>query len=40
MANEIILLNRVRVDIGNVSGSLSELMQYATLKGFNDNYEL
>ena len=37
--DEIILLNRVRVDIGNVSGSLSELMQYATLKGFNDNYE-
>lgn len=39
MSNEIILLNRVRVDIGNVSGPLSELMQYATLKGFNDNYE-
>lgn len=35
----IILLNRVRVDIGNVSGSLSELMQFSTLAGFNDNYE-
>lgn len=35
----VILLNRVRVDIGNVSGSLSELMQYSTLNGFNDAYE-
>ena len=36
---EIILLNRIRVDIGNVSGSLSELLQYASMAGFNDNYE-
>lgn len=33
---EIILLNRIRVDIGNVSCSLSELMQYAGMAGFND----
>jgi hypothetical protein len=32
-------LNRVRVDIGSVSGSLSELMQYSTLAGFNDDYQ-
>lgn len=32
-------LNRIRVDIGNVSGSYDELMQYSTLGGFNDNYE-
>lgn len=34
-----VILNRARVDIGNVSGSYSELMRYSTLHGFNDNYE-
>ena len=34
-----LILNRIRVDIGNVSGSLSELMQYSTFAGFNDAYE-
>lgn len=37
--DELIILNRIRVDIGNVSGSISELMQYAGMSGFNDNYE-
>lgn len=36
---EDVVLNRIRVDIGNVSGSLSELLQYAGMAGFNDNYE-
>lgn len=36
---ENVVLNRIRVDIGNVSGSLSELMKYSTFAGFNDNYE-
>ena len=37
--DEIILLNRIRVDVGNISGSLSELLQYSGMAGFNDNYE-
>lgn len=37
--DEIILLNRIRVDIGNVSGSLSDLLELAGMSGFNDNYE-
>lgn len=32
-------LTRVRLDIGNISGSLGELLQYSTLNGFNDSYE-
>lgn len=32
-------LTRVRLDIGNVLGSLDELLQYSTLNGFNDSYE-
>lgn len=32
-------LSRVRLNIGNVSGSLQELLSYSTLNGFNDNYE-
>lgn len=36
---EDVVLNRIRVDIGNVSGSISELMQYVSMTGFNDNYE-
>ncbi len=36
---EDVVLNRIRVDIGNVSGPLSKLMQYAQFAGFNDNYE-
>lgn len=38
-AAEDVVLNRIRVDIGNVSGSLSKLLQYAGMAGFNDNYE-
>lgn len=34
--NGNIILSRVRLDIGNVSGSLSELLQYAGMAGFND----
>lgn len=34
--NGSIVLSRVRVDIGNVSGSISELMQYSSMAGFND----
>lgn len=34
--DELILLNRIRVDIGNVSGSISELLQYSSMSGFND----
>ena len=34
--NGSIVLSRVRVDIGNVSGPLSELMQYSSMAGFND----
>lgn len=33
-------LTRVRLDIGNVSASLGELLAFANLSGFNDNYEL
>ena len=36
---ELILLNRIRADIGNVEGSLSDLMELAGMAGFNDNYE-
>lgn len=36
---ELILLNRIRGDIGEYSGSLSELLSLSSLKGFNDNYE-
>lgn len=36
---EDVVLNRIRVDIGNVSGSLSELMKFAGMAGFNDDYE-
>ncbi len=32
-------LNRVRVDIGNQSGPISELYKYSSYNGFNDNYE-
>lgn len=39
MANELILLNRIRADIGNVEGSFSDLMEVAGMAGFNDNYE-
>lgn len=34
--NNSVILSRIRVDIGNVSGSLSELLQYAGMTGFND----
>ena len=37
--DEVILLNRIRADIGNVEGSLSDLMELAGMAGFNDNYE-
>ena len=33
---EDVVLNRIRVDIGNVSGSITELMRYSILAGFND----
>ena len=36
---ELILLNRIRADIGNVEGSLSDLMELSDMAGFNDNYE-
>ena len=39
MENELIILDRVRIDIGNVSGSLSKLLSYSFLKGFDDNYQ-
>lgn len=32
-------LTRIRLDIGNISGSIQELMSYSTLNGFNDDYE-
>lgn len=32
-------LTRVRLDIGSVSGSLTELLSYSSLNGFNDSYE-
>ena len=34
--NGSVILSRVRVDIGNVSGSISKLMKYASMAGFND----
>lgn len=36
---ELILLNRIRGDIGEYSGSVSKLFSLASFKGFNDNYE-
>lgn len=36
---EDVVLNRIRVDIGSVSGPISELLRYAGMAGFNDNYE-
>lgn len=36
---ELILLNRIRADIGNVEGSLFDLLELAGMAGFNDNYE-
>lgn len=35
----VILLNRIRADIGNVEGPLPDLMELAGMAGFNDNYE-
>src|SRR5574344_1062140 len=32
-------LTRVRLDIGNVTSSLQELLSYSTYGGYNDNYE-
>lgn len=32
-------LTRVRLNLGNVSGPIGELMYYSTLNGFDDNYE-
>ncbi len=37
--DEIILLNRIRGDIGEYSGPIAKLLSLASLKGFNDNYE-
>jgi hypothetical protein len=37
--DEVVLLNRIRADIGNVEGSLLGLMELAGMAGFNDNYE-
>lgn len=39
MANELIFLNRIRADIGNVEGPISDLLELAGMSGFNDNYE-
>lgn len=39
VANNDVVLDHVRVDIGNVSGSITELMQYADMNGYDDSGE-
>ena len=36
---EVILLNRIRADIGNVEGPISDILELFGMAGFNDNYE-